>query len=346
MNAHQSTDALLAAIETAIRRDPAQRGLIGKEAIYGPLCVGHLAGAARELAVRATHLVIVTGFFIPRGTPPAAETDGPPGALLLATVLQRLGIRVTLLTDLRCLGALRVAARASGFPAEHVVEYVSGDPDWRHAFLTTGPGRDLSHLLAIERVGPSHTEHSIAAEQGRGDAFLCDATSEFLQAVEPEHRNHCHNMRGEIIDEFTGDTHRLFEELSQFHPRARTMGIGDGANEIGMGAIPWSELRRRLSGEQAGWVPCRIPADWNIIAGTSNWGGYALAAAVAELRQCADVLRDLDSDQQFQLLEELVEHGPAVDGVTRRQEATVDGLPFLTYIQPWVAIRELLGLPG
>ena len=40
----------------------------------------------------------------------------------------------------------------------------------------------------------------------------------------------------------------------------------------------------------------------------------------------------------------MVEHGPAVDGVTRRREATVDGLPFLTYIQPWAAIRAKLGL--
>jgi hypothetical protein len=33
-----------------------------------------------------------------------------------------------------------------------------------------------------------------------------------------------------------------------------------------------------------------------------------------------------------------------VDGVTRRREPTVDGLPFLTYIQPWAAIRAKLGL--
>ncbi|QDU43702.1 hypothetical protein Mal52_21780 [Symmachiella dynata] len=37
-------------------------------------------------------------------------------------------------------------------------------------------------------------------------------------------------------------------------------------------------------------------------------------------------------------------HGPAVDGVTRRQEPTVDGLPFLTYIQPLEGIRQLLGI--
>lgn len=44
------------------------------------------------------------------------------------------------------------------------------------------------------------------------------------------------------------------------------------------------------------------------------------------------------------LLEDLVAHGPAVDGCTRRHEATVDGLPFETFIQLWIEIRHRVGL--
>jgi hypothetical protein len=40
----------------------------------------------------------------------------------------------------------------------------------------------------------------------------------------------------------------------------------------------------------------------------------------------------------------MVAEGPAIDGMTRRREATVDGLPFATYIQSWLGIRRLLGL--
>jgi hypothetical protein len=151
-------------------------------------------------------------------------------------------------------------------------------------------------------------------------------------------------MRGEIIDRFAGDVHRLFEEISVVSPAAKTIGIGDGANEIGMGSIPWEDLERRLAGEQAGRVPCRIAADWNIVAGTSNWGAYALAAAVALLRGNPPAIAPFDSRQQQAVVEHMVLHGPSVDGVTRRQEPTVDGLPFLTYIQPWQAIRAKLGL--
>src|SRR5262245_59972336 len=91
-------------------------------------------------------------------------------------------------------------------------------------------------------------------------------------------------MRGENIDHFAGDLHRLFEEAPALVPGVRAIGIGDGAKAIGMGAVPWEELERRLVGEQSGRVPCRIETDWNIVAGTSNWGAYALAAAVASLR--------------------------------------------------------------
>jgi hypothetical protein len=41
-------------------------------------------------------------------------------------------------------------------------------------------------------------------------------------------------------------------------------------------------------------------------------------------------------------LKALVQDGPAVDGVTRLQQPTVDGLPFLTYIQPWEGMRRVL----
>lgn len=342
-SSHKSASKLelIEQFDAAIRRDPAKRGLIGLEAEYGPLCPGHLAGAAAELAAHATHLGIVTGFFIPKSEPPAAETDGPLGAVLLAKTLADAGIKTTLITDRNCLAALRVTAAACDFPLDRVVEYPDRNPEWRKEFFTTGLGNDLSHLLAIERVGPNHTPESLQTQSRTGPVPLADYESK----VPAEHRDHCHNMRGEIIDEYTADTHRLFEDITRFHPHAKTIGIGDGANEIGMGVVPWEKLEQRLSGPQSGRVPCRISTAWNILAGTSNWGGYALAAATLLLRGQIDVLRSWTCEQQGRVLETLVKDGPAVDGALRKQDVSVDGLPFLTYIQPWAVIRQLLSLP-
>jgi hypothetical protein len=150
-------------------------------------------------------------------------------------------------------------------------------------------------------------------------------------------------MRGQIIDAHAADTWRLFDELQTRRPQAKTIGIGDGGNEIGMGAILWEELCSRLEGPHGALIPCRVATDWTIVAGTSNWGAYALAAAVLLLRDNTSPLRAWGPAHQLHVLETMIAEGPAIDGVTGRREATVDGIPFLTYIQPWKGILEQLG---
>lgn len=325
----------LQTFERFIRRDPAERGLISSERRFGPLCPGHLAQAAGHLASHGRRVGIVTGFFIPTAEAPACETDGPAGSVTLAAVLERLGIESFAITDRHSAGAVQAAADSIGLAADRVVVLAETPEAWLQEAAPT-------HLVAIERIGPSHTEQSIRRQYPQDPSRV----DEFLAAVAPEHRGCCHNMRGLAIDAFTAPLHRLFEAARAPGRSApvSTIGVGDGANEIGMGSIPWHELRRRLAGEQAARVPCRVPADWTIFAGVSNWGGFALAAGVALLKGRVEVLRPFDCAQQERLLGDVVERGPSVDGVTGRREATVDGLPFVTYIQPWAGIRRELGL--
>ena len=142
-----------------------------------------------------------------------------------------------------------------------------------------------------------------------------------------------------------GTSHQIENPLSQSdpsHPRAvHTIGIGDGGNEIGMGAFNWAALHPLIAGQHGRRIACRIATDWTIIAGTSNWGAFALAAAIACLRGRPDLLEPWTAERHRELLAAVVSDGPAVDGVTREQTATVDGLPFLTYIQPWETIRAI-----
>ena len=330
---------LISQIESLIRRDPARRGLISSEAEFGPLCPGHLRGAATHLAGHARGVGIVTGFYIPKGEPPAAETDGPPGAFFLAKSLHEAGIPTVVITDTPCESACLAAADAMEFPREQVLACPLGESAWCDEFWMTSHGQSLTHLIALERVGPSHTVDSLRRQKRCGEIPETD----FLNRVPESSWNHCHNMRGEIIDAHTAPLHRLFEHAQANSNRMKTIGIGDGGNELGMGSIPWEELTRRLTNPDSARIPCRIATDWNIIAGTSNWGGQALATAVLLLRGEIDLLRDFTFEQQETVLQHIVQHGPAVDGVTRKQEATVDGLPFPTYLQPWLGMQRLLG---
>ncbi|MFN0197732.1 MAG: glutamate cyclase domain-containing protein [Planctomycetaceae bacterium] len=326
--------------EEFIRVDPAGRGLLSTDDVAHPLCAGELQGAAADLAQRGKCVAIITGFFIPGAQIPSAETDGPPGALLLASALEQLGQTCFVITDEPCASAVRAAGRAYGFDVGRILSAPHESSVWVREFFTHGPGRELTHLISIERVGPSHTLASLEAQIRLNPAPI----EKFTNEVPLDERDRCHNMRGLIIDEFTADLHRLFDALPQYRPSAKSIGIGDGGNEIGMGKIPWEELARRLPGATAPLIPCRVSADWNILAGTSNWGAFALAAATLLHVGRMEFLQPWDSEHQRKVLEIMVAEGPAVDGVTRLPQATVDGLPLLTYLQPWQGIRRILGL--
>jgi hypothetical protein len=211
-----------------------------------------------------------------------------------------------------------------------------GDAEsWVRDFWSAA-ANDLTHLIAIERAGPSHTLHSLAQQGADRDALAA-----FERDVPIEHRDVCHNIRGTDITAWTAPAHLLFESAAKW-PAVTTIGIGDGGNEIGMGSFSWGTLVRAIARGPAALVPCRIPADHTIVAGVSNWGGYALALAVASLRSatgCAWTLAE-----EGRLIETLVREAGAVDGVTKRKQATVDGLPLQEYLHVLRDLRAAVGL--
>lgn len=358
-------------MEAVIRRDPGRRGLCSTDA-ENPLCPGDLAAAGLHLAGEAAAVALVTGFWVPRGTPPACETDGPLGALFLASVLHDLGVRVWLITDALGIPVLAAGLRALGLPRDLLIAFpglprssaadkggrlaprvadsahgVNGPrsqsaqvDDWLREFFRRGPGSELTHLVAIERVGPSHTLTTFE-RQPRQEAV---AVETFLEASPPEHHDQYHNMLGHVITEHHAPTHRLFEFVVEQGLPITMIGVGDGGNEIGMGSVLWEEIHHRVSGGKGGLVACRIATHYNVIAGTSNWGAYALAASMLWWRGEGERLRPLDRRREQTLLKSIVREGPAVDGVTGRQEPTVDGLPFETYIQALEGIRRLMAV--
>ena len=364
-------------IEACIRFDPAGRGLLSGSPSGPDLGRGHLHEAAQSIVQHGRLIGIVTGFAIPTPAGPLAETDGPVGSIVLADVLSRLGFEVCLISDELSRSSLQAVAEFAAFPQQRI-ETCSLDAQaaraWCTEFFNRTPG--LTQLVAVERVGPSHTTDSFCSQARSPEAALRD----FLLLHPAAQHGRCFNMRGEPIDGFTAPLHHLFElaaaSSSPLSPdrilnsqstaiggegpgvrghsaapdrltshdasnrHVRTIGVGDGGNEIGMGSFLWESLHPLVPNGHGPRIVCRIPTDWTIVAGTSNWGAYALAAAVALLKGRPELLESWPETRHEQLLKYLVHHGPAVDGVTREREPTVDGLPFLTYIQPWTSILQ------
>jgi hypothetical protein len=129
------------------------------------------------------------------------------------------------------------------------------------------------------------------------------------------------NMRGEDV----GACAALLDVVFTAGPW-RTIAIGDGGNEVGMGALPAGLIAREVLFGAA--IACVTPAEHLITAGVSHWGAYGLIAglAVANTVWRDRLLGCLDPMIDQRILETLVERGPAVDGVTLRRAMTIDGL--------------------
>jgi hypothetical protein len=205
--------------------------------------------------------------------------------------------------------------------------------DYWNAFINqSGP---LTHLIALERVGPSHTPESLQAQPGTTSAEV----QRFLAEVPAEHHDRCHTMRGRDITASMSPAHRLFEVAGQKEPGIATIGIGDGGNEIGMGKIPWSIIRRNIP--NGGLVACRVPTDHLIVCGVSNWGAYGLGAGVRLLRGASNKTDLFDPEQEEALLRIMVEEGPLVDGVSGQATVSVDGLPLKRYLEPLKQLQQI-----
>jgi hypothetical protein len=91
-------------------------------------------------------------------------------------------------------------------------------------------------------------------------------------------------------------------------------------------------------------IACVTPAKHLIVSGVSNWGAYALIGALAALREDwrRGLLGCLEESLDRDVLEAMIEHGPAVDGVSRLPTLTVDNLDIATHHRILRMIRDLV----
>lgn len=309
----------------------------------------NLMGAVQSLTQKGRKILIITGFYIPGGQPPATETDGPPGALILAWGLKLLGMEVILLSDEFTLPALKAGLyilqlnekeipliwfpleQTDHVPTRKVENEEEGSLSVRFSedFFRSSIGQGLTHLIYIERVGPNHTLHSFLQQERKGSAPV----QEFERLLPPHLRNRCFSSRLEDITRFTAKTHLLLEIQKKWRLPIESIGIGDRGNEIGAGRIPWEVFKDHSPTHREAIFCCRMKTDYFISSGISNWGGYALLAGVALAMGRREILKKITPGHEQRVLDHLIHHGPAIDGITGKQEHSVDGIEFNDYIR-------------
>ncbi|XP_034531839.1 D-glutamate cyclase, mitochondrial [Notolabrus celidotus] len=239
-------------LETIIGEDPGQRGIkalfVQDELLRSCLALSH-----------ASSVAITTGFPTHFMHNPPDETDGPPGAIAIATMLMSLGKQVTMVIDKRDVEmnqaiideAVRKGVLKSAVP---LVTFEGSGPDAALDFLCHNgdPSKPrYDHLLAIERSG---------------------------RAADGNY----YNMRAINIKHLVDPIDDLFIAAKNI-PGITTTGVGDGGNELGMGKVREKVVNLMPKGDL---IACDVPADYAITAGVSNWGGYAVACGLYLLHTC------------------------------------------------------------
>jgi hypothetical protein len=295
MAAQQRIDAIEALIHQDVGRNIAP--------LFAASRGGLWQAASALAAAPAPRIGLVTGFYVPLGTPPAAETDGPAGAALLARFLSLAGLPCRLLTDAPCASACSAALSGAGLTATPVDAVAVDAP--LGAITAAWRGLGIDWVIAIERCGRS------AGGLPR-------------------------NMRGQDISRHAAPLDEVFTAGPW-----QTIAIGDGGNELGMGSLPPGLIEAHVA--HGATIACVTPATHLVMAGVSHWGAYALIAALSLLRPAWQKagLDCLDARIDRAVLEALVIHGPAVDGVSLRQALTIDSLELATHQQKLAAIRAV-----
>ena len=245
----------------------------------------YCAEAAKEILSWPKGIVFLTTGFYVAGF---AETDGPVGTIVVAKALKALGYRPVILTDSYC--------RDFFEPEDLEVIYLSFT---------------VSREELMDLVAEYHPVGMISIER-------CGINT----------RDDYENMRGISIRKDTAPIDDLFaaagpdgDENRSGMEHVRTIGVGDGGNEIGMGNLK-DVISQKLS-----LVPCRVRTDLLVIASVSNWGAYGIAAEL-EKQSGKTVFSEIDkmtaSQKVRTSIERMVKVG-SVDGVTHERVAHVDG---------------------
>jgi hypothetical protein len=262
------------------------------------------ATAAAQALRRSRRVLLTTGFAVGPGLP---ETDGPPGTACLGRALRLLGAEVVYVTDAMAVPPLQAALKVLGEPSAvetfHVAHGAGGGPGSRGARETA------RRLLAEHRP-----THMVAIERpGR--------------ARDGEYRS----ARGRSLTEWNGALDELFLAAPA---RTVTVGVGDGGNEIGMGTV---RARVARAGGLFPRIASVVKVKHLVVAGVSNWGAYGI---VAELGRLAGRPLLHTGEEEQAMVQACVDAG-AVDGLTFRPEATVDGLPLPAHIGMLELLRVL-----
>jgi D-glutamate cyclase len=300
------------------RRDGVLDGIIeplyqaAREQVGEPLA-WRAATKLREAASSGRPIYIATGHVHPIALP-AGETDGPPGAAALARALVKCGSSpVILLCEAAVTRTLAATCAAAGLsvrtnpddlPMPGSVAIQPFPVDLADArILSKRLARDCAGIVTIEKIG-----------RAKDGGYYTGRASVVTQELAK-------------IDELVDIMNRQ---------GALTIGVGDLGNEIGMGKIA-AVVEAVVPGGQV--FACAVPTEELLVAACSNWGAYAMTAALAGMERNLDLFHTAEIERE--MISQCCRAG-GVDGFSAAPTMEVDGAHWSTHAAFVQLLRDVV----
>jgi hypothetical protein len=267
------------ALDSLMRTDIAARGSIGflyeaaRAISREPLTLG-AAQILKNSIKPKDRVLLATGWIDqPEAAPGFGETDGPGGTFVLARTLRLLcRAACVVVTDAELVESLKKVAQAAGFhcvPPEALNQSIERDKLMTVSILPFPAETARAPAMANKMLDEINPAVCIAVERG---------------GMNEDGR--IHSMAG--FDTSAAQAKIDFIFLEALRRKIKTIGIGDGGNEIGMANIK-DCVRKNIKYGRKCLCPCQMgiapatPVDYLLAAALSNWGCYALAAMLSAL---------------------------------------------------------------
>lgn len=170
-----------------------------------------------------------------------------------------------------------------------------------------------------------------------------DQAEEIIKKYKPDHviaierpgrsrDGRSYSMYGEDITDFCPNTDLIFIKARE--NMIATSAVGDGGNELGMGKIR-GIVKRDV--DKGSLICAQFETDNLIVAGVSNWGAFGICAGLSLLTGKSLMI---DTDRYEELMKVIVKAG-AVDGCTKKNEVSTDGLSYEENLTVFNKLRVL-----
>lgn len=303
-----SKNKIFQAVDKLVNLDISARGVIdilyrhAREKTKKPMAQA-AAEKIEQTVTAGEPVIIATGAALPWG-----ESDGPPGAAVLARTMKLAFNAVpVVLVDSTLIEATNCVIQAAGLRR---VDFERAKRGGSFFAMKDFPEDDKPAKIAAEKI-------------------IREINPSVVVTVERNGMNEkgiYHSSKGVDVTKGRAKLDYLINEAMA--QGILTIGVGDGGNEIGMGNI-----RNAIREHIPYGIKCRCPCgsgvapvtQTNILvtATVSNWGAYGIAASLSALLDRLELLHT--GSLEARILEKSADGG-FIDGVTGRVEPTVDGL--------------------